>query len=438
VRKLYEDIRSSLWFRPGLWMLVYAAVGMLLVWGEARLGLAGVDLTQYEVLRTDASGARTMLGAIATAMLTVTSLVFSLMMLAVVQTANAYSPRLLRRYISDPANQHVLGILIGTFVYSMVVLRAVSGNSASAPVIATNMALLLSLVATVALVHFLNHVPQSIKVSSIISLILSQTQKVIERGFPRDVGHPWEGEGKPVFPESQPRQLCAHDSGYVQYLADEKLLRTAYDADLVIRMHWRMGDYILAGTAIASVWGELDEKLEGTIRRACILGVERTLPQDAGFGLQQLTDIALRALSPGVNDPSTAATSIDAVTFLLGKALDRELPSPYRCDEEGDLRLVLPRASFSELIEDSYLRILQYGGQDVAIMRQLLRACEQLHTIARGEAERELLWSLVEAIHDQARTTVTIPPQQRQLDRLFQHTCSRLERPSLPLLAGTA
>ncbi|PRP96119.1 DUF2254 domain-containing protein [Enhygromyxa salina] len=437
MRKLIDDILSSLWFRPGLWMLAYTVLAVALVYGEIQLHAQGVDTSRYELLRIDAAGARTMLGSIATAMLTVTSLSFSVMMLAVVQTANAYSPRLLRRYIRDPLNQHALGILLGTFLYSMIVLRSIWSIPDFVPFMATNVALGLSFVATGALLHSLNHVPQSIKVSSIISLILEQTETVIERGFPRDVGRAWPGEGDPELPKCEPREVLAGTSGYMQHFDHEKLLSTAEQADVVIRMRWIIGDYILAGTPLASVWGKVDAELEDTIQRACVRGSERSSPQDAGFGLDQITDIAVRALSPGVNDPATAATAIDALTYLLRKHLVHEAASSYRCDLNGQLRLVLPRWSFNHMIEDTYLRILQYGGEDVLIVRQLLRACEQLTCIARGEPERELLWALVQEIHTRARVAFSSQSQLSQIDRLFQHTTAELGRPPLPLLSGT-
>ncbi|KIG13512.1 hypothetical protein DB30_08024 [Enhygromyxa salina] len=436
MRKLLDDILSSLWFRPGLWMLIYTVLALTLVYGELQLHAGEFDRSRYELLRIDAAGARTMLGAIATAMLTVTSLTFSVIMLAVVQTANAYSPRLLRRYIRDPLNQHALGILLGTFLYSMVVLRSIWSREEFVPFIATNVAVALSFVATAALLYSLNHVPQSIKVSSIISLIIEQTETVIARGFPRDVGRAWEGEGEPKLPEGAPHELLAGSSGYMQHFDHEKLLPAAERAGVVIRMHWIIGDYVLAGTPLASVWGKVDAELEDMIERACMRGSERSSPQDAEFGLDQITDIAVRALSPGVNDPATAATAIDALTYLLRKYLVHEVATPYRCDLHGQLRLVLPGWSFGEMIEDGYLRILQYGGQDVLVVRQLLRACEQLSHVARGEAERELLWALVEAVHAHALAAFSGPNQRRQIDRLIEHTTKELGRPPLPSLSA--
>jgi uncharacterized membrane protein len=168
-----------------------------------------------------------------------------------------------------------------------------------------------------------------------------------------------------------------------------------------------------------------------------VRGSERSSPQDAEYGLDQITDMAVRALSPGINDPATAATAIDALTYLLHKYLLHDVASWYRCDPHGKLRLVLPGWSFGEMIEDGYLRILQYGGQDVLVVRQLLRACQQLSSVARRDAERELLWALVEDIHAHVQVTYSSLGQLRQLDRLFQRTTAGLGRPPLPILSLT-
>ncbi len=433
-RKLYENILSSLWFRPGLWMLGYGALAAAALSLELLLRRHGVALDRVALLRTETEGARALLGAIATSTLTVTSLAYSLMMVAVVQTANAYSPRLLRRYLRDPRTQHGVGILMGTFLYSVIVLRTVSGDFT--PLLATNLAIALTVVATVALLLFLNHVSQSVKVSAIIGLILERTGDVIARGFPRDVGTAWEGEGEPPLPREPPRTLVAPRSGYLQYIENEQLLALAREADALVRSRWRIGTYVVAGAPLVEIWGALDEETERALRSTFVQGAERTLPQDADFGLLQLTDIALRAMSPGVNDPSTAAAAIDALCHLIAQSIRREPPSCLRCDERGRLRLILPRWSFEDLLCDTFSRVLQYGGGDVAVVSRLLHACELLLYQARRDEHEQALWRLVAAIHERAETSIELAAHRRQLDRQLARVCEVHERPPLPRLAG--
>ncbi|MCA9720772.1 MAG: DUF2254 domain-containing protein [Myxococcales bacterium] len=438
MRKLYENILSSLWFRPGLWMLAYALLAVGLVSLELRLRERGVALDELSfslsLLRTEAEGAQAMLGAIATSTLTVTSLAYSLMMVAVVQTANAYSPRLLRRYLRDRRTQHALGILMGTFLFSVLALRSVS--SGFTPLLATNVAVLLALLATVTLLLFLNHVSQSIKVSSIISLILARTGEVIARGFPRDLGRAWTGAGEPALPAEPPRTLVAERSGYLQYVEGARLIALTREADLLVRSRWRMGDYVLAGAPLIEVWGALDDERTDALRRTFVLGAERTLPQDADFGLLQLTDIALRAMSPGVNDPSTAAAALDALCHLIGQSIERAPPSSRRCDEDGQLRVLLPRWRFVDLIDDTFLRVLQYGEGDVMVMSRLLHACELLLYRTQDEEHAATLWALVDAIHERARTSITLPGHRRQLDDRISSLCRAHGRAPLASLGA--
>ncbi|MFP4344187.1 MAG: DUF2254 family protein [Anaerolineales bacterium] len=157
LQKLWSNLKSSLWFRPTLWVVAFVLLAFGLTAVDRQWSPAAGSLARGWFLTGGVQGARTMLGSIASAMLTVTSLTFSIMMVAVVQTANTYSPRILRQYLGDSANQHVLGILMGTFLFTLLALRGVRDHDNFVPLIATNFALLLSLLSIGALIYFINH-----------------------------------------------------------------------------------------------------------------------------------------------------------------------------------------------------------------------------------------------------------------------------------------
>lgn len=433
--KFIDAVRSSLWFRPALWMIVFSLLALGLVWFDTWLDARVKPEQIPRLLRSDPDDARALLGAIVGAMLTVVSLAFSVVMLAVVQMSNAYSPRLLRLYIGDVYNQHVLGILLGTFVYSLIVLRSVR-HAGFAPTIATNIGVVFAMLATIALIAFLHHVPQSIKVNSIIRMILEGCEEELDRSFPAGVGVECENVPADDELEGEPQQIVAKQSGYVQIFDLTPLAERERSDSAVIHMHWRMGDFVLEGTSLASVWGRFDEQDREALERACVFGTERTMHQDPRFGIEQLTDVALRALSPGYNDPTTACAVIDALTILFGQLIVREGVTLWRSDRSGQLRLRFNLASPSELVDLSYLRILDYGARDQQVLRRLIGTCEQLQSVARDSDQREILWELLQAIHATACDRIQLGPHRRTLDGDFERACATLRRPRLARLAS--
>lgn len=436
LRKVWEDIESSLWFRPMIWMIGFGLLAVLLIAADRRYLFQQSNLEIPWFLVGGAEGARTMLGAIASAMLTVTSLAFSLMMVTVVQTANAYSPRILRQYLADKDNQHVLGILIGTFLYSLLVLRSVRSGEDSefVPVLATNGALVLSLLSTAALIYFINHVAQSIKVGNIIQLILDNTEYVVEAAFPREIGQPWQRKSPPTLPSADPVTILSEETGYIQLFDHSALMQYATEHQLVIEVTNMVGDFVLRGTPLVRIWGDktVDEELAAVIQRTFILGTERTFSQDLRFGIRQLADIALRALSPGINDPTTAVNAINSLATLLAQVIERGPVSPYRCDAEGRLRVAFPDLSFHVQLEEAFTQIIHYGAADFAVIGRLIEVFGQIGYLVKSEAERHTLWQLTLNALNQAADQITSPIERRKLNDCFRRTAAILGRDADP------
>jgi len=171
---------------------------------------------------------------------------------------------------------------------------------------------------------------------------------------------------------------------------------------------------VLEGTPFASVRGSFAGRDREALERACVIGTERTMRQDPGFGTQQLTDIALRALSPGINDPTTACAAIDALTVLLAKLATRERVSSWRCDRSGRIRVHFRTVTFAELVETSFMRILVYGAQEIQVVLRLISACEQLRHVV-GPPQQATLRELLQAVHQRAREQLSIDAHRRTL-----------------------
>lgn len=425
--KVWHDMSSSLWFRPVSWMVFSILLASVLVSFDNAILVDDFWSWAPWFLRGNASGARTMLGSISSAVLTVTSLAFSLMMVTVVQTANAYSPRIIGQYLSDRHNQNVLGVLLGTFLYSLLVLRAV--NDDFVPLLAVNVAILFAVLSTVALVSFINNVAQSLKVSNIAEQILSQTEKVIEDGFPNDVGQPWSLSTAPIQP-TVGRLIYAETSGYLQLVDGRELLEIAREANAVIQLLYTMGDHILAGAPIAEVWpGEAaDADLADAVRSTLAIGRERTDTQDARFGVRQLVDIALRALSPGVNDPTTATDMINALKRILAAKLKCGHVSHLRADAQGNLRLILPVQTLDALLDEAFVEIFHYGGEDFAAMTQMIKTMGQLRYLAVDEEDQEALWRFLSRIVAIANKRIVSELELTLLNETLQATTAVFER----------
>ncbi len=359
-----------------------------------------------------------MLGAIAGATLTVVSLAFSLMMVVVIQTANAYTPRLLRSYIGDPHNHHVLGLFMGSFAFSLLVLRSVKEAPAFVPTLAVNMALVLSIMTIFALLSFIHHVARSIEVGNIIEMIEAQTLEVIGLELLGDLGQPYEGDPNEGL-DGKRLSVPSLASGYVRRYDYDALDALIGSTDMTFAFERPVGAYVLEGEALATVASreayDDEDDLRARLRAVVVLGSERSRAQDLHYGIEQLTDIALRALSPGINDPTTAVMALNALLNLLSRWVQRDHPAHLRADDQGRLRAVFPCDSLERLVHESLWPILDYGAGDY---KTLTRLIEGVGLLARGvdSDERGPLDEILDALEVRVAGGDWAPPQRRMLE----------------------
>jgi uncharacterized membrane protein len=414
------------------------ALALVLIALERTWKQSNFEFPLYWLFTTEAGGARIVLGTISGAMITATTLAFSLVIVAVMQTANAYSPRILRLYLSDDTNQNVLGILMGTFLFSLLVLRAVNTSEREnfLPSLSVIMTICLSLFSIGAFIYFLDHVAHSVEVDNIISLIMRDSVDLLDDLFPRRLGQPYTAEHSPALPGDAPAVATATHSGYIQYIEPDSLSDTATEHPLLIRVMRLTGDYVLSGTPLAQVWpaAKLNETLAETICDAFQQGTERTLVQDLFFGVRQLSDIALRAISPVVNDPSTAVNVIDALGTLLVKMAQLEPISPYRCDDAGDLRVIAPGPTFEATLDLAFNQIRQYAARDYACTLRLIEVCGEIGYVAQHAAYRVALWRHVEMIARSAGQNLVEPNDRAEVNKRLLAAAEMLPQDTQSLL----
>lgn len=388
--RLWWRLRASFWFIPALVVLASMAAGVALVEVDAR---QTIDLAQWSprLFGAGAEGSRAMLSAIATSMVTVAGVVFSITIVTLSLTSTQYSPRVLRNFMRDMPTQVVLGAFVGVFAYCLVVLRTIRGDGEIAfiPSLAVLGGIAYAFVGIGVLIFYIHHVALSIQASSILERIAEETASAIDHLFPQELG------GAP--PEQRQAErlpltwtpIRATRSGYVQSVDAQVLLDVAGKLGRVLRLRVLVGDFVAEHGAVADIGGEpapRDEDVQH-VRACVVLGRQRTVEQDAAFGLRQLVDVALRALSPGVNDPTTACMALDQLSWLLGRLACRAMPEPLRF-EDHELRVIARAPVFGDLLSGALLPIIRHARGDEDVLATVLGTIETVSAAASAPDRR--------------------------------------------------
>lgn len=381
VHQIWLQVRASLWFVPSLIVLGSMAAAMLLV---ERTGDLGDDLVRRwpRIFGAGADGSREMLAAIATSMITVAGVVFSITIVSLSLASTQYSPRLLRNFMRDTPTQLVLGVFVGNFAYCLLVLRTVRGGSeAFIPSLAVLAGMAYAFLAISLLIYFIHHVAQSIQASSIVSRIFDDAAASIDEMFPESMGSdvPDAAPASMQLPE-QWTAVSADRNGYVTSVAAQPLLQLAVETGRLVRLRAGVGDFVPAGGVLAELSGRgtLDDDRTAQLRDMVSLHAQRTPEQDPAFGIQQLVDVAVKALSPGINDPTTACMCTDQLGALVLRLSTRHIPSSHRM-HEGVLRVITPRPTYRSLVMQAFSPIVRHARGDVQV---LVRVLQQIETAA--------------------------------------------------------
>jgi uncharacterized membrane protein len=386
LRELLIALRSSLWLIPGIALVLAVVLGIVLVGVDVGLERNLADRWP-RLFGAGPEGARGMLEAIAGSMITVAGVVFSVTLVALSLAASTYSPRILRTFMHDRGTQVAFGVFVGAFAYCLVVLRTVrvedGSVSAFVPSLAVLGALVLAIVSVCVLVYFIHHVVVAIQVSTILARVAGETSGAIDALFPEPLG---EGEDDP--PEAAPAELAwralpARRSGYIVSVDGERLLDWAAERDLVVRMELGVGEFAIESLPLASIAGPApDEEKDGAALDDCYsLADERTIEQDPEFGFQQIVDVAVRALSPGVNDPTTARMCIHHVARLLVRLARRRKPSRLRYRDDK-LRVVAKAPDFALLCTVAFDTLQRYAEGKPEVLETLRAGAERVASAA--------------------------------------------------------
>ena len=391
LRRLADYLGSSYWFVPTIMALgaMLLATGMVTL--DVALGSSWLKGFAW-IYASHADGARQVLSSVGGSMITVAGTVFSVTIAAVVYASGQYGPRLLTNFMRDRGNQVTLGTFIATFLYCLLVLRTIrsadeAGGYGFVPNLAVLLGVVLALCSIAVLIYFIHHVPSKIHINSVIEDVGDRLLHGIADRFPRFIGsapddHTAVTADLPATFRENPDAATgadrfvveAKDTGYIQFLDDEQVMRLAREHGLVLRLQYQPGDFVHVGRAIIEAWppAQCDDSLADDLRDAVSIGSQRTALQDLRFLIDELVEIAARALSPGVNDPFTAVTCLDWLGAALSDLAGRSLPSHLRVDDEGALRVIAHPVTFASLMDRSFGALAQYCATDmVAALRYL-------------------------------------------------------------------
>jgi len=327
--------------------------------------------------QTDPQVAQIILSSIATSIMTVVSIVFAILLMTLTLASMQFSPRILVSFVRDRVTQWTLGIFLGTFSYCMAALPAArSAPKPFAPVFTMLGAMVLALACVAWLLFFIHHISHAISVNHIIDRIASETLAVVDQLMP----HPRRGERLPhpdqAEPETWEARVTSDTSGYIRFIDVKRLIEVAKEHRVKVGVMRRVGQFVPAGVPLlrASKWDLLTPEAIAAFRSAFDYGPARTLQQDVEFGVLQIVDIALKAISPAVNDPSTAIGCIDQLSRIIIAVISRDPPESLLYDPPGVLRVSIPWTSFEGLLDSAFEQIRMYSKSDVAVSLRLLRA----------------------------------------------------------------
>jgi len=377
-----------------------------------------------------AEGASLLLGTVAGSMIAIAGTVFSMTLVALSLASSQLGPRLLRNFMRDTANQVVLGTFVATFVYCLLVLRTIrrADEVAFVPHLSVSIGVLLAMVSIGVLIYFIHHVSVSIQADEVVARVGREMNEGIDRLFPGQLGKPGSQVSKasveaglPASFAAEARPLGSLEDGYLQLIDADALMALASQHDLLIRIERRPGHYLVKGRALVMVWpgDRVTENLADALNDAFVLGNQRTAAQDVEFSFHQVVEIALRALSPGINDTFTAIACVDRLGSGLCRLACRDMPSPLRYDADGHLRLSAPETSFSDIVDTAFNQIRQNARSNPAVAIRLLDAIEQTAAYVRRVADAACLQRHADMIIRGSREAVPEPEDLRAIEARF-------------------
>ncbi|HET7314185.1 DUF2254 domain-containing protein [Salinisphaera sp.] len=406
--KLWNDLRSSFWFLPTIMSIGAALLSLGLTRADIALGAGWMHDLPW-IFKIQASGARGLLSAVAGSMIGVAGVTFSITIAALAYTTSTLGPRLLTNFMDDPGNQFTLGTFLSTFVYCLLLLRTIqSGDEPGGvfiPYLALSFAMVMAFASIAVLIYFIHHITVSLHVSHVVADVARDLDAALEK----DQQYSRIASDQPLaylpadFTETAVAVRAKRD-GYIQNLGYGGLVRQAVDHDLVLRLELGPGDFVGEGQTLLWAWppARLDDGVIGGLHDAYALGPQRTKSQDIRFLVNELVEIAARALSPAMNDPYTAMGCLDWLCAALNRLARSDIVSMHHFDSDGVLRLWASAFNFESLALAIFDQLRPYFAADRNAAEHMLDCIGQVGEFARRADQRRLMRDFADALSEAA------------------------------------
>ncbi len=433
LKQVWNNLRGNFWFVPSLTVAFSIGLAVALIQADSA-GTQPWMARWPRFFGAGAEGARGVLSTIAGSMMTIVGVTFSMTLVTLALASSQYTSRILRTFMRDRVTQVVLGIFAGIFTYCLIVLRTIrSGDTGGyIPSLAVSFGVILAIGGVGVLIFFIHHIASSIQASSIVASVAEETLAAVDRLFPVRLGDGPVDDDEARLPLSSPeltwQVVPATGNGYIQGVDNAALLDLAREHRTVVRMERGIGQFVVHGTPLASLARPV---LVGPATIAAVqaiyaIGRHRTVEQDAAFGIRQIVDIALRALSPGINDTTTAVMCVDYLTAILARLASRNIPCSHRF-ERGELRVITSGPTFASLVAESFDQIRTSAEGNVAILLRMLGALQTIASLTRGPSRRLALGDHVQWIAESADRTIESPRDRARFDSRLASVRAALE-----------
>jgi uncharacterized membrane protein len=402
IRRIRYNLRGGFLVRPLTIALTLGAAGGMLSWVEETFpGFSDWAPRALFPSHADPQVAQIILGGIAASIMTVVSIVFAILLMTLTLASMQFSPRIIVSFARDRVTQWTLGVFLGTFSYCMAALPAArSAPKPFSPVATVSGAMVLALCCVAWLLFFIHHISQAISVSHIVDRIASETEAVIDEVAPEprretaieslqaEATDAWDVPFEPAKP------------GYIRYIDVAKLVAISKENRVKIRLTRRIGQFIPPGVPLLMVYkgARLTPEAIAELGEAVEIGAARTLQQDIEFGILQIVDIALKAISPAVNDPTTGVTCVDQLSRILIRLASRQPPPCFYYDPPGVVRVCVYWPRFQQLVHTAFDQIRLYSSHDAAVSLRILRALEDIASTTSDCALRRDLYDRAEGV----------------------------------------
>jgi len=427
-----SETRASYWYIPLLMSIAALLFSILCLRLDHLFVLHWLDTWGW-FHASNPEGARAILSTIATSMITVAGVTFSMTIVAVAFAASQVGPRLISNFMRDRANQITLGTFIATFLFCLFILLALfnankngvteSDGLVFIPQISLLMAILFTISSIIVLIYFIHHIPESIKMSNVIAQIGEELNKQVDCLFPINVGKEMSKQSAHIPKNHQHRDaVVATKLGYVRILDGDTLMAIAKKHDLIIQLEARSGTYVTEGSTLLYIYS-LD-KIEDRIHKQCVdafaLGHQHNQEHDIIFLIDEMVEIIARALSPGINDPFTAMTCLDWLQSTLQKISKTNQPSAYRYDAEDKLRLIAQPIAFTEFCDLIFCRVQPYVCKDRNTAIHMMEMINTIHASITNDEHKITLTSHAASLKNAALECLPINEDRKKLQSLYE------------------